>query len=167
MTESSTIVRLPRKTCTYWLPLFAFIWYNGFCDITTDSVISIEIAYNGFCIPYVQSDCQLSISENSLEPGSQNYYLQRFSRFCWVYSWVCLFLYGVCFQHCWWCACQISERSDNCKHKSHGFETLARRSYDKTSKSYRYWNWVLGIFTPLLRLSRITESVVINQQNPV
>ena len=32
------------------------------CDVTTDSVISIGIAYNGFCVPRVQSNCQLGIS---------------------------------------------------------------------------------------------------------
>ena len=33
------------------------LWcYNWFC------VISIGIAYNGFCVPWVQSDCQLGIS---------------------------------------------------------------------------------------------------------
>ena len=30
--------------------------YNGFCDVTTDSVISIGIVYSGFCVPRVQSD---------------------------------------------------------------------------------------------------------------
>ena len=62
-------------------------------------------------------------------------------------------------QQCCRSACQISERSDNSKYKSRGFETL--RDITKR-RLFRYWDGAQGVFrdeSDLVRNSKIDSKV--------
>ena len=123
---------------------------NSHSNDTADTVISIEISYNherNLCslgaikLPaeYIRDDltqASLLVTELVRTRESELLLTQIL-----MGSWVCLYLFMLCVFSCCWEACQISERSDNCKHKSCSFET----SRDLTIRRLIiYWNWVLA-----------------------
>ena len=69
----------------------------------------------------------------------------------WYFKWsYCFEIWQAHWQHCCQSACQISERSDNSKYKSRGFETLRDH---KERRLFGYWDGALvSIMVPLCLL---------------
>ena len=108
-------------------------YYNGYCDCHWNRIQRILWFNTNTCHWIIQN------------PGGQNYYLQRiFKILMSIFVSLSIFLYAVCFS-------TVAEVPVKFQSNQTHISRLQyfTRSYNKTS--IRFWNWVLGIFTHLLR----------------